>query len=66
MKGTVKWFDGAKGYGFITAEGGKDVFAHYTEISKEGFRTLEQGQTVEFEIGEGKKGEQAVNIKVVE
>ncbi len=65
MKGTVKWFDAAKGYGFITAETGKDVFVHYTGINKEGFRGLEQGQTVEFELEEGKKGPQAIHVTVI-
>ncbi len=65
MKGTVKWFDAAKGYGFITAETGNDVFVHYTGINKEGFRGLEQGQTVEFDLEEGKKGPQAVNVVVI-
>lgn len=65
MKGTVKWFDSAKGYGFITTETGSDIFVHYTGINKEGFRGLEEGQHVEFEVGEGKKGEQAVNVSVI-
>ena len=65
MKGTVKWFDAAKGYGFITAETGSDIFVHYTGINKEGFRGLEQDQTVEFELEEGKKGPQAVKVEVV-
>ena len=56
MKGTVKWFDSAKGYGFITTEAGSDIFVHYTGINKEGFRGLEEGQNVEFEVSEGKKG----------
>lgn len=66
MKGKVKWFDGSKGYGFITTEEGRDIFVHYTGINKEGFRSLEEGQNVEFEIGEGKRGEQAVNVTVIE
>ncbi len=65
MKGSVKWFDSAKGYGFITTETGNDVFVHYTGINKEGFRGLEEGQNVEFEISEGKKGEQATNVTVI-
>ena len=65
MKGTVKWFDSAKGYGFITTEEGSDVFVHYTGIMKEGFRGLDEGQKVEFEVSEGKKGEQAVNVTVI-
>lgn len=66
MRGTVKWFDSAKGYGFITPETGKDVFVHHTDIDKEGFRGLEEGQAVEFELTEGKKGPQASNVRVVE
>lgn len=65
MKGTVKWFDSAKGYGFITSETGEDVFVHYSGINKEGFKGLEQNQQVEYEIGEGKKGPQAVNVTVI-
>lgn len=64
MKGTVKWFDSAKGYGFITTEEGNDIFVHYTGINKEGFRGLEKGQNVSFDVSEGKKGEQAVNVDV--
>lgn len=66
MKGKVKWFDSAKGYGFITTDAGSDVFVHYTGINKEGFRTLEQDSAVEFEISDGAKGPQAVNVEVVE
>ena len=66
MKGTVKWFDSAKGYGFIKTEEGSDIFVHYTGINKDGFRGLEEGQNVEFEVGEGKKGEPAVNVNVIE
>ena len=66
MNGRVKWFDSKKGYGFITCEDGKEVFVHYTGIVKEGFKALTEGQAVEFEIGEGAKGEQAVNVTVVE
>ncbi len=66
MKGTVKWFDTAKGYGFITAENGTDIFVHHTGINKDGFRALEEGQNVEFEVGEGKRGEQAINVTVAE
>ena len=64
-KGTVKWFNREKGYGFITPEEGKDVFVHYTGIAGEGFRNLEEGQVVEFEITQGQKGPQAQNVKVV-
>lgn len=62
-KGTVKWFNNQKGYGFITdAETGKDVFVHYSGLSMEGFKTLEEGASVEFEIVDGNKGPQAVNV----
>ncbi len=60
--GTVKWFNGSKGYGFIEREGGKDVFVHYTAIQGEGFRNLEEGQQVEFSVEEGQKGPQATNV----
>ena len=66
MKGKVKWFDSAKGYGFIQTEEGNDVFVHYTGIEREGFRVLEEGQEVEFEISEGKRGPQATNVKAAE
>lgn len=66
MKGTVKWFDNAKGYGFIIYDDNKDIFVHFSGIIKEGFKTLKEGQAVEFEIGEGTKGPQAVNVKVIE
>ncbi len=61
-KGTVKWFSNQKGYGFITPEDGKDVFVHHSEIQGEGYKTLEEGQAVEFEITDGPKGEQAKNV----
>jgi len=64
-QGTVKWFDPKKGYGFIHLEDGNDVFAHYSEITGDGFRTLEEGQKVEFDIAEGKKGPTATKITVV-
>lgn len=60
--GTVKWFNNEKGYGFITQDEGDDVFVHYTAISGDGFRTLHEGQRVEFEISEGQKGLQASNV----
>lgn len=63
-KGKVKWFNESKGYGFITTEDGKDVFVHYTGIKGEGFRTLMEGQEVEFDIVAGNKGDQAVNVKL--
>ena len=61
--GTVKWFNDAKGFGFITREGGPDVFVHHTAIVADGFRTLSEGQQVEFDITEGPKGQQAVNVR---
>ena len=64
-KGTVKWFKNQKGYGFITAEDGKDVFVHFSGLNMEGFKTLEEGAAVEFDITDGAKGPQAVNVEVV-
>lgn len=64
-KGTVKWFNNQKGYGFITAEDGKDVFVHFSGLNMEGFKTLEEGASVEFDITDGAKGAQAVNVEVV-
>ena len=64
-KGTVKWFNIQKGYGFITAEDGKDVFVHFSGLNMEGFKTLEEGAAVEFDITDGAKGPQAVNVEVV-
>ena len=61
-QGTVKWFNSEKGFGFITVEGGNDVFAHFSAIQGEGFKTLEEGQQVSFEIVEGDRGPQAANI----
>lgn len=61
-KGTVKWFSNEKGYGFIAQEGGEDVFVHFSAIQGDGFRTLEEGQEVEFDIMEGPKGKQAANV----
>jgi len=66
MTGKVKWFDSKKGYGFITSEGGKEVFVHFSGIVAEGFKSLNEGQKVEFEMGNGTKGEQAVNVHVVD
>lgn len=65
MQGTVKWFNAEKGFGFITTEEGKDVFAHFSQIQKEGFKTLEEGQNVTFEVVEGPKGPQAENIQAI-
>ena len=62
VKGKVKWFNNQKGYGFITPEEGKDVFVHHTAIQGEGYKSLEEGQEVEFEIKTGPKGEQATNV----
>ncbi len=61
-KGTVKWFSNQKGYGFITPENGKDVFVHFSAIQGDGYKTLNEGDAVEFEISNGPKGEQAVNV----
>ena len=61
-KGTVKWFDDKKGYGFIAPEEGDDVFVHHSSIQGEGFKTLSEGENVEFEITDGAKGKQATNV----
>ncbi len=63
--GTVKWFNGSKGFGFISREEGDDVFVHYKAITGEGFKTLDEGDKVEFEIEEGPKGLQANNVKKI-
>ncbi|UUX96937.1 cold-shock protein [Aquabacterium sp. J223] len=64
--GIVKWFDAGKGFGFITPErGGKDLFAHFSEIRSSGYKTLDENQRVEFEIKQGQKGPQAANIRVI-
>jgi CspA family cold shock protein len=65
VMGTVKWFNGSKGYGFIEREDGDDVFVHYTAIQADGFRNLEEGQRVEFSIEQGPKGLQAANVVVL-
>ena len=65
MKGTVKWFNGAKGYGFIEREGGDDVFVHYSAIRGEGFKNLEEGQNVEFDLEQDQKGWRAADVVVV-
>ncbi len=61
-KGKVKWFSNQKGYGFITSEEGKDVFVHHSAIQGEGYKALEEGQEVEFDVQQGPKGEQAINV----
>ena len=61
-KGKVKWFSNQKGYGFITSESGSDVFVHHSAIQGEGYKALEEGQEVEFDVQQGPKGEQAVNV----
>ena len=63
--GSVKWFNAEKGYGFISREDGPDVFVHFSAIQGSGYRTLEEGQRVEFDVGPGRKGEEAQNVRVV-
>lgn len=63
IKGTVKWFNESKGYGFITREGGPDLFVHFSNIIGDGFRTLQEGQPVSFTEGQGQKGPQAENVE---
>lgn len=65
MLGQVKWFEAEKGYGFITTDSGKDVFVHFSQIQVNGYKTLTEGQKVEFEITAGQRGDQASNVKVV-
>ena len=62
-QGKVKWFNESKGYGFITQDGGEDVFVHYSAITGDGFRTLKEGEAVEFEVTRGPKGLQAANVR---
>ena len=62
MKGTVKWFNNQKGYGFISDENGKDVFVHYSGLAGDGCKSLDEGQKVEFDVQDGAKGPQAVNV----
>jgi cold shock protein len=64
-KGTVKWFNGAKGFGFISRSNGEDVFVHYKAITGDGYKNLNEGDSVEFEVQNGPKGLQASNVKVV-
>jgi len=63
--GTVKWFNGSKGYGFLSQEDGADVFVHYSAISMEGYKNLQEGQKVEFSVEKGPKGLQAVNVTAI-
>jgi CspA family cold shock protein len=65
-KGTVKWFNDSKGYGFIQGEDGRDVFVHFSGIAGSGFRSLREGQQVEFEVTQGPKGDQASNVKALD
>ena len=62
MTGKVKWFNAEKGYGFIESENGSDVFVHFSAIQSEGFKTLEEGQAVQFDVTQGNRGEQAANV----
>jgi cold shock protein len=66
LRGTVKWFSDEKGYGFISREGGEDVFVHFSGITGDGFKSLAEGQQVEFEVTQGKKGPQATDVKPVQ
>jgi len=65
LKGKVKWFDAKKGYGFISQDDGNDVFVHFSALNMDGFRTLEEGQEVEFEVQNGTKGPQAANVSIL-
>ncbi|MBQ3419092.1 MAG: cold-shock protein [Erysipelotrichaceae bacterium] len=65
MTGKVKWFNPAKGYGFITGDDGKEVFVHFSAINVEGYKTLENGQAVSYDVNEGDKGPQAINVSAV-
>jgi len=64
-QGTVKWFNNEKGYGFIAVDGGQDVFVHYSAIQSDGYRSLDEGQRVEFEVAQGPKGPQADAVRIV-
>ncbi|AJD30545.1 MULTISPECIES: cold-shock protein [Clostridium] len=65
MNGTVKWFNAEKGFGFITGEDGNDVFAHFSQINSEGYKSLEEGQKVSYDVVKGPKGPQAENITII-
>lgn len=65
VSGTVKFFNAEKGFGFISREGGDDVFVHFSQIEGEGYRSLQEGQRVEFEVGPGRKGDEARGVRVV-
>jgi CspA family cold shock protein len=65
MQGKVKFFNAEKGFGFIEREGGSDVFVHFSNIAGEGYKSLDEGQTVEFDVAPGRKGEEAQNVRVV-
>ncbi|WP_347491652.1 cold-shock protein [Desulfoscipio sp. XC116] len=65
LQGTVKWFNDSKGYGFIEGENGRDVFVHYSAIQTNGFKSLSEGQRVEFEVTDGPRGQQASNVQVL-
>ena len=62
QKGTVKWFNGSKGYGFITTDEGNDIFVHYNSINGDGYKTLDEGESVEFEVEDSPKGQKATNV----
>ena len=66
MRGTVKWFSNPKGYGFISDANGNDVFVHFSGINMDGYKTVREGATVEYDVTEGSKGPQAVNVTIVE
>ena len=65
MQGTVKFFNNEKGFGFISREGGEDVFVHHSNIAGDGYKSLDEGQNVEFDIGQGRKGDEAQNVRAI-